>query len=97
MPTLTIRRLDETDHDWLRRAARREGISVEEYVRRMVRAVRTAESRTLRDVLEAMNASLDADERKLLAEPPDVERPRLRARDVAFGADDDEASVREAS
>ncbi len=96
MPTLTIRRLDEVDHDWLRQAAKREGISVEEYVRRMVRAARTTASRSLGSLLETMNASLDDDELALLAEPPVIERPSPRARDLA-APDDDEASMREAS
>ena len=96
MPTLTIRRLDEADHAWLRRAAKREGVSVEEYVRRMVRTARTAASRSLGDLLESMNASLDADERALLAEPPAIERPPVRAREFPL-PDDDDASTREAS
>ena len=96
MPTLTIRRLDDADHDWLRRTAEREGISVEECVRRLVRAARTEASRTLGDVVVAMNASLDADERELLAEPPVIERLAPGARDP-FGPDDDEVPTREAS
>ena len=96
MATLTIRRLDEDDHEWLRRAARQEGVSVEEYVRRLVRAARVAASRTLGEVLEEMNGSLDAEERALLAEPPPIERPPLRARDP-FPPNDEERSARAAS
>ena len=96
MPTLTIRRLDETDHDWLRRTAEREGVSVEELVRRLVREARMTASRTLGDVLVAMNASLDVDDRELLAEPPVIERLSPSARDP-FASGDDEVGTREAS
>lgn len=96
MATLTIRRLDEDDHEWLRRVARQEGVSVEEYVRRLVRTAKVAASRTLGEVLEEMNASLDAEGRALLAEPPPIERLPLRARDL-FPPDDGETSARAAS
>jgi len=96
MPTLTIRRLDEADHEWLRQSAEREGISVEECMRRLVRTARAAASRTLGDVVVAMNASLDADERALLAEPPVIERPSVSARDP-FAPGEDEVQTREAS
>ena len=97
MPTLTIRCLAETDHDWLRQVAAREGVSVEEYVRRLVRTARQSASRTLGDVVKTMNASLDADERTLLREPPAIERPSPSAPDP-FAPDEGEARLtREAS
>ena len=50
------------------------------------------ESRTVAQVLEAMNASLDDDDRVLLAEPLPIERALLRARDIPLPEDED-ASV----
>ena len=96
MATLTIRRLDESDREWLREAARREGISMEEYVRRLVRVAREDSSRTLGDVLGEMNDSLDPDDRKLLADPPSIERPSPCPRDL-FADDDEEGPARAAS
>lgn len=96
MATLTIRRLDEADRDWLRRAARGQGISVEEYVRRLVRAERLATTRAFGDVLDQMNASLDDEGRALLADPPPIERLPVTARET-FPPDDDDAFARAAS
>ena len=97
MATLTIRRLSEDDHEWLRRVAHREGVSMEEYVRRMVRTARARTSRTFGEVLDEMNAALEPDERALLEEPHAIERVPLRARDVFPPADDEEAGTRAAS
>ena len=69
---------------------------MEECVRRLIRTARTAASRTLGDVVVAMNASLDADERELLVDPPVIERPSPNARDP-FAPGDDEVQTREAS
>ena len=96
MATLTIRRLPEDDHDWLRFAAARRGVSVEQYVRQLVRAERLAASRTFADVLEQMNADLDDEERALLAEPLPIERSMVPEREL-FPPDDDEEDARAAS
>lgn len=89
MATLTIRRLDEVDRDWLRRVSQSEGISMEEYVRRMVRTARLDTRRTFGDVLDEINGSLDDETRDLLGDPPPIERPAPRARDIIPRDDDD--------
>ena len=65
-------------------------------MRRMVRTARTDASRSLGELLESMNESLDADDRALLAEPLAIERPPVRARELLL-PDDDDAPTRRAS
>ena len=75
MATLTIRRLEEADRDWLRRAARDEGVSMEEYVRRMLRRARLATTQRFGDVLDELDRSLSEEDRALLGDAPVIERP----------------------
>ena len=89
MATLTVRRLDDADRDWLRAAADAEGVSMEEYVRRLIRAARASMPRTAGDVLERMNAATTPEEREMLGGLPPIERPAVVARDPFVEAEPD--------
>jgi len=97
MATLTVRRLEEIDRDWLKRESLSKGISMEEYVRRMIRTARVANMQAFGDVLAGMNASLDDETRAVLGDPLSIERPSPPARDDAFPRDEDDTPVRAAS
>jgi len=82
MPTLTIRRLEKTDKEWLQQMAQSEGISMEEYARGLIRDARLRTNLSFGDIVNTINTELDDDARALLHDAPEIERVKLTARDV---------------